>query len=394
MQHGGKKVLPVTIATRTAESSIKSVARDKHPSLYGRIKDEDLIAKEFRYHSHCYRNFTRGEIAYDKKGTYETGDFDAVSEFITTEVIERGRVVSLNEIHSLYGLQVDKKRYANLLKQRINTKFKEGIIILSPQNCSGPEYIASKDINKDSLHHRQDTIQAAASYLREDITTHADNLQEIIWPPTIEQLSTEERKPPESVRKFFESILSQPGHCDNVNAPRLVDSFSQDLVHGVTKGKTIMEKHFLVGLGVHNLTGQRNVVEILNKFGHSVSYTMTSEILTANAKSCLEKSRLSLLLPLHPSSAGKIVLSHFWVDNFDLATDKQYGGGEINITTLMAFQEGRTLEDHVHVPRKASCKIRNEDPALYQKTFTIKSNHQHAAWKSSQSNLFLMTKSS
>ena len=155
-----------------------------------------------------------------------------------------------------------------------------------------------------------------------------------------------------------------------------------------------MEKHFLVPLGVHNLTSQRNVVEILNKFGHSVSYTMTSEILTANAKSCLEKSRLSLLLPLHPSSAGKIVLSHFWVDNFDLATNKQYGGGEINITTLMAFQEGRTLEDHVHVPRKASCKISNEDPALYQKTFTIKSNHQHAAWKSSQSNLLLMTKSS
>jgi hypothetical protein len=235
-------------------------------------------------------------------------------------------------------------------------------VILSPQNCSGPEYIASKDINKDSLHHRQDTIQAAASYLREDITTHAENLQEMVWPPTIEQLSTEERKPPESVRKFYESILS----CNNINASRLADSFSQDLVHGVTKGKTIMEKHFLIGLGIHNLTGQRNVVEILNKFGHSVSYTMASEILTANAESCLEKSRLTSLLPLYPLNAGEIVLTHFWVDNFDLATDKQYGGGEINITTLMAFQEGRTLEDrnvHVHVPRKASRKISSEDLA-------------------------------
>jgi hypothetical protein len=67
---------------------------------------------------------------------------------------------------------------------------------------------------------------------------------------------------------------------------------------------------------------------------------------TANAESCLEKSRLTSLLPLHPSRADEIVLSHFWVDNFGLATDKQYGGGEINITTLMAFQEGRTLEAH------------------------------------------------
>ena len=54
-----------------------------------------------------------------------------------------------------------------------------------------------------------------------------------------------------------------------------------------------MEKHFLIGLGVHNLTGQRNVVEILSKFGHSVNYTMASEILTANAESCLEKSRIT-----------------------------------------------------------------------------------------------------
>lgn len=266
----------------------------------------------------------------------------------------------------MYGLQVDKKRYANLLKQRINAKFKDRILILSSQNWSGPEYIASKDINEGSLHRRHDTIRAAASYLKEDITTYAENLQEIIWPPTIEQLSSEERQPPESVRNFFESVLGQPGRCGNTSISRLVDSFSQDLVHGVTKGKTLMEKHFLIGLGVHNLTGQRNVVEILSKLGHSVSYTMTSEILTANAESCLEKSRLTSLLPLHPSRAGEIVLSHFWVDNFDLATDKQYGGGEINITTLMAFQEGRTLEArdvHIHVPRKASRRISSEDPA-------------------------------
>jgi hypothetical protein len=106
---------------------------------------------------------------------------------------------------------VGKKRYANLQKQRINAKFKERIIILSPQNCSEPEYIASKDINKDSLHHRQDTIQAAASYLREDITTHAENLQEIIWPPTIERLSTEEQKPPESVEIYLNPLLVNQG---------------------------------------------------------------------------------------------------------------------------------------------------------------------------------------
>ena len=138
VQHAGKKLLLSTIVTRTAESTIKEIAKDKHPDLYRRIQDEDLIAKEFRYHSHCYRNFTRGEVVYNKKGTYETGNFVAVCEFITKEVLEKGRVVSLEEVHSLYGLQVDNKRYANLLKERINAKFNEQIIILSQQNRSGP----------------------------------------------------------------------------------------------------------------------------------------------------------------------------------------------------------------------------------------------------------------
>ena len=139
----------------------------------------------------------------------------------------------------MYGLQVDNKRYANLLKERINAKFNEQILILSQQNRSGPEYIASKDISKNSSQHRIDTIQTAASYLREDISTYVDNLKKIVWPPTIEQLSADERKPPESVRGFFETVLKQPGRCQNTNVSRLVDSYSQDLVHGVTKGKTL-----------------------------------------------------------------------------------------------------------------------------------------------------------
>ena len=84
----------------------------------------------------------------------------------------------------------------------------------------------------------------------------------------------------------------------------------------------------------------------------------------------MEKSRITSLLSLHPSKADKVVLSHFWVDNFDLETDKQYGGGAINITTWMAFQEGASQASnlHVRVPRKVSCRISNEEQLPNAKT--------------------------
>ena len=97
--------------------------------------------------------------------------------------------------------------------------------------------------------------------MREDINSHVNNLEEIVWPPSIEQLSSEERKPPGSVRDIFETALINGSHRDSNSVSRLADSFSQDLLHGITKGKVIMEKHFLSGFGVHNLTGKKNAVD-------------------------------------------------------------------------------------------------------------------------------------
>ena len=64
--------MTLTMKTKDAETSIKNISKERNPELYGRIKDEDLPAKEFRYHSHCYRNFTR-QWTNEPKGVYDKG---------------------------------------------------------------------------------------------------------------------------------------------------------------------------------------------------------------------------------------------------------------------------------------------------------------------------------
>ena len=50
---------PITIATDQASNTIKESAETMNDkSVYYEIKDIDLIAKEFKYHEHCYREFT------------------------------------------------------------------------------------------------------------------------------------------------------------------------------------------------------------------------------------------------------------------------------------------------------------------------------------------------
>ena len=68
------------------------------------------------------------------------------------------------------------------------------------------------------------------------------------------------------------------------NIQRLIDSFAADMIHGVTRGKTITAKHFLLPLGLHNLTGSKKIVEINNRLGHCLNYNVTCEIETSQAK--------------------------------------------------------------------------------------------------------------
>jgi len=308
-----------------------------------------------------------------KESVYDKGDFASLERFIVREIIQGGRIVSLRELEGIYGLNCDDRRYSYYLKQLIGSKFHEKLVFLSPNIFKGSDFVASMETVRGTSHIRKQTIEKAASYIREDIISFMDQLPDLQWPPTMEQLASEERKPPQSVRIFLQKLLKSPNQRnDNETVSRLIESLSQDFIHGVTMGRTLTEKHFLMSLVIHNLTGQKNAVELLNKFGHGMSYSLMSDILTANAESAIAKSKISTLLPLAPATPDEVVLTHFWVDNFDLLTDTQYGDGSINITNLMAFQEGRIEKSrsfHIPVPRKATRQLSNEEPQVVIKKF-------------------------
>ena len=51
-------------------------------------------------------------------------------------------------------------------------------------------------------------------------------------------------------------------------------------------------KHLCLGLGMKSLTGSRKVVEILNRFGHSVSYNVAEGIEIEVASSISDKEQM------------------------------------------------------------------------------------------------------
>ena len=74
----------------------------------------------------------------------------------------------------------------------------------------------------------------------------------------------------------------------------LVDSFAQDFLHIITREKMIAPKHFLMELKLRNMTGQKNVVDIVSELVHSISYYKKCEIESSQAESAKNITNMTL----------------------------------------------------------------------------------------------------
>ena len=108
------------------------------------------------------------------------------------------------------------------------------------------------------------------------------------------------------------------------------------------------------------MTGQRHVIDIVNRLSHCINYNMTCETETALAKKAKIEAETSSCLQLIPITS-KFLLIMFWVDNFDVKVERQSGKNLIHTTHLVAFQEpdefSKINQESVTIERTKDRKI-------------------------------------
>ena len=84
--------------------------------------------------------------------------------------------------------------YRGKLKSRIENEFKDQIMFLQPQgNIPSVVINANVSLSEINFSNSNECIKKAAEYLREDIIKYSESLPELCWPPTINELSADER---------------------------------------------------------------------------------------------------------------------------------------------------------------------------------------------------------
>ena len=87
---------------------------------------------------------------------------------------------------------------------------------------------------------------------------------------------------PEKLKEFLSKMFHEEGR-PNARKSRICYSFAQDIVYAVTNGKVKTPKSILLPTMIKSLTNNTELINVLNRLGHSVSYSTLMESQTENA---------------------------------------------------------------------------------------------------------------
>ena len=150
-------------------------------------------------------------------------------------------------------------RHLPKLKKKINATFPDQLYFVTAK-ANTPEIVPNA--NKVSAYvapNKESNILTAANIIKKDILQNWSDKTKTkpAWPSTTEQFSASEKNIPESVHLFLKELLKSEKHIvsRSENIAKVVESYAADLVHELSRGEIMTSNHFLLGLGIHNITG-------------------------------------------------------------------------------------------------------------------------------------------
>ena len=370
IKKGGKFEYLVKCITKTAEDSIKKAAEEKQDEhMIGKTQGIDLVAREAHYHNACRKDYTRLEARHARSGsdigTIEEQSahltaFEYIAAYIRAIIIEGCNVERMSMLREKYlqFLLENYPKYHNSeyktykLKSKLMKEFGDKLHFWQPNYMS--ELVYSSEIKGQAIESAFENaaseskrLEEAALSLRRVIQCAQKGSKEMPWPPTPRFLQSDTICPPKQLLDFLSNLISSnKKNSDSQKKQRLTMSFAQDICQAATGGEWQMPKHILLGMTLRHLTGSAEVITLLNRFGHCVSYSMVLEIETAVCRGiCASESAVPATIQTDTN-----LVTHLCWDNFDLVEETPSGSGTTHTAHGIILQDVTAIDDSSYIP--------------------------------------------
>lgn len=195
------------------------------------------------------------------------------------------------------------------------------------------------------------SVQEAAFYLRSLIMKTQSKQEDLPSPITTEALHEGQVDIHGAIIDFFR-VLYTGSKNPNVDEriERLEKSMSDDDMFVATRARSTSRNHLCIAL--KSLTGSRKVIEILNRFGHCISYH-TSE--ASQTELATDISGRNYATPAGITKLVGLCIRLEW-DNYDELTLALSGGGTLHDTVGFYYQNepSVTQNEPLTSPRQLS----------------------------------------
>ena len=418
-------MLTQCVEMRAQETILDTALRLNDARILHLVQNHDLIAAEAHYHVTCYKSFTRNRPDKPKSAEkdeeedeYCTKEAIAIEElfrYIRNEVIAKEQVTTLVDLTSKLtqflreaGLQKIRDSTKKHLRRTLESEFRSAIRMFPNENCRIiflPVNVSATKLASEIVELKQELKQyrvesEKSSKLAKDaavlLRSEAKSFQSpLAWPPLVSQLQSDNFLLPKHLNIFVTTLLGTSE--DKVFPPKTV-SLGQDILYMVSKGKCLTPKHVLLPFTVKSLTGNVELVKILNRLGHGVSYSKTLEIDTAFALQKLAtQSMRGFVLPekIYPHVQVSLVYDN--IDRLEetlsgadtshrvngIVIQKKVIGSEPELVTGGAAAE-RTHQRSLSVEKLElpayNAGVRPEPPTVFPSTNVDGENSRKLAW--------------
>ncbi len=170
------------------------------------------------------------------------------------------------------------------------------------------------------------------------------------WPPREDDLKPEKTGAciPHLLDLFLTVIISgkESESCQSERTMRLKESFAQDIVFAVTKGVIKTPKCVLIPTVVKALCSNTEILKLINKYGHEMSYDLVEEIETEYALNVIcEQDEHRVVIPANVTrDNSESAVALMVADNIDNAECTLSGSGTSHRVNSMLVTENSATE--------------------------------------------------
>ena len=376
LRGGYRKDKLVRASDLRADKTLRQIATSRCDSKLLQVTANDIVAKEAHYHRTCYRMYTQTSERNASNCDESDGPSDKIYEcasakahkdvfdHIRSELFGKEGVTILALCDLMKRLCTKIKEYGTELHESTRSNFRRalenefGSSIAFVKAENGRVFIMDKSIDADKL--AQELLKSRNEFSihmktckekkqYRNTALYFRNLIQSIkfdkpWPPLPEELDENYIPIPHELLDFLHTLLEgvKEDETGSYKQEICLHSIAQDIIYTVTNGKIKPAKHILLAWVVKALTGNIELINILNHLGQCVSRSKLEEIITALVTyKCGEDANDAVPLP---QFVQQKIMTCLGFDNIDRNEETLDGGHTSHRVNGIIVQPDMSIE--------------------------------------------------